>query len=259
MTDTRFVEYRHTWERKPSLRAIYHDLYEQMIAQLAPGLVLEVGGGSGNLRRYLNREVISTDIGFQPWLHAVADAQQMPFRDNVFGNIVMFDVLHHLERPIQFFREAARVLRCGGRVLMVEPAMTPLSTMFYRHFHPEPVNFHVDPLEDGPRTPGRDAMDDANQAIPSLLFLRDKSSFSEQVPELRVTLTRLTSLFAYPLSGGFRKWTLLPTPLIPRLLALEKILEPTLGPAMAFRLLIVIEKSTTHQNNLTDCGPADDV
>jgi hypothetical protein len=43
-----------------------------------------------------------------------------------------------------FFREAARVLRLGGRVLMVEPAITWGSTSFYRLFHHEPVRTSAD-------------------------------------------------------------------------------------------------------------------
>jgi hypothetical protein len=49
-------------------------------------------------------------------------------------------------------------------------------------------------------------------------------------------------LFAYPLSGGFKPWSLIPQALVRPVLALEDALLPVLGPVMGFRLLIVIEK-----------------
>jgi SAM-dependent methyltransferase len=55
-----------------------------------------------------------------------------PFAAASFDNIATFDVLHHLERPRLFFQEAERVLRLGGRIVMVEPAITPLNGLFYR-------------------------------------------------------------------------------------------------------------------------------
>ena len=58
--------------------------------------------------------VVATDIQFAPWLDCVADAQRLPLADATAANIVMIDVLHHLEFPVVFFREAARVLRPGG-------------------------------------------------------------------------------------------------------------------------------------------------
>jgi len=81
--------------------------------------------------------VVSTDILPARWLKALADAQRLPFAAASFDNIAMFDVLHHLDRPRMFLQEA--VLRRGGRIVMVEPAITPLSGLLYRNFHPEPV------------------------------------------------------------------------------------------------------------------------
>jgi len=63
--------------------------------------------------------VVSTDILPAPWLDALADAQRLPFAAASFDNIEMFDVLHHLDQPRMFLQEAERVLRRGGRIVMV--------------------------------------------------------------------------------------------------------------------------------------------
>jgi hypothetical protein len=52
----------------------------------------------------------------------------------------------------------------------------------------------------------------------------------------------LLSPFAYPLSGGYRPWCLLPERFVEPVLRLENRLTPTLGPLMAFRMLLVIER-----------------
>jgi ubiquinone/menaquinone biosynthesis C-methylase UbiE len=91
-------------------------------------------------------DVLATDIQFSPWLDCVAYAQHLPFAPNSAANIVMVDVLHHIEFPVAFFREALRVLKPGGRVIMVEPAITWGSTLFYRLLHQEPVRTSAAPL-----------------------------------------------------------------------------------------------------------------
>ena len=51
------------------------------------------------------------------------------------------------------------------------------------------------------------------------------------------------SMFAYPLSGGFRSWTLLPRPLVRPLLAVERALGLALGRLMGLRFMGVVEKT----------------
>lgn len=233
-------EHRDAWQEKPSLRAVYRDLYRRMAGVAKPGKTLEIGGGTGNFKAFIP-EVVSTDIQSAPWLDVVCDAQELPFADGSFDNIVMFDVLHHLERPRFFLSEAARILRPGGRVILVEPAITPISRIFYTHFHPEPVDMSADPLAAGVRDPNRDPYE-SNQAIPTLLFQRNVDDFVAACPDFALTKCQRLSLFTYPLTGGFRPWTLVPGLLVPALLKVEEILLPVLGPLMAFRLLVVLER-----------------
>ena len=237
--------YRGTWRNKAALRALYGDYYRRMVKLLKPGQTLELGAGSGHLREHLE-DVVLSDIQMAPWLDAAADAQALPFRDACFDNIFMLDVLHHVENSSRFFAEAARVLKPGGRIVMLEPAMTPLSGLFYRYLHPEPVDMKQDPFagiaaDSEGNLPKRDPYD-ANQAIPTLLFRRRRSEFEHHYPAFRLAMVRHLSLFAYPLSGGYRRWSLVPAFLVRPMLLAEDGLLALLGPLMAFRLLIMLER-----------------
>jgi len=229
------------WDRKPILRAIYDDFYERIAARCVSGLTVEIGGGIGNLKRRLP-DVVATDIQFAPWLDCVADAQHLPFADGAAANVVMVDVLHHVEFPVRFFREADRLLKPGGRIVMVEPAITWGSTLFYRLLHQEPVRTSADPLREGTPDPSRDPYD-SNQAIPTLIATRDRRRFLDLFPHFQIVQVDWFSFLAYPLSGGFKPWNLVPERLAGGLLKVERAIEPALGRWMAFRMMLVVEKT----------------
>ena len=235
--------YADVWQRKPVLRVFYEDFYDRLAPECRPGTTIEIGGGIGNLKQRL-ADVVATDIQFAPWLDCVADAQRLPFAAGAAANIVMVDVLHHLEFPAVFFREAARVLRPGGRVLMVEPAITYGSTLFYRLFHHEPVRTSAEALADGTPDPRRDPYD-SNQAIPTLLVTRERERFHARFPDLRIARVVWFALAAYPLSGGFKPWSLLTAGMARHLLRFERAVEPLIGRLAAFRVMIIIEKKET--------------
>jgi SAM-dependent methyltransferase len=52
---------------------------------------------------------------------AVADAVALPFADGRFATVFVRDLLHHLPEPEAALREAVRVLRPGGALLLLEP------------------------------------------------------------------------------------------------------------------------------------------
>lgn len=238
VSDT-LAEHRRVWAGKRCLRLIYGDLHRRMALACVPGRTLEVGGGIGNLKDHLP-SVITTDIQPAPWLDVVADAQSMPFAEGSFDNVVMMDVLHHLPHPAQFLIEAMRVLKSGGRLVMVEPAITPLSWPFYHFLHHEAVRLNADPLGTGPLCSATDPYD-ANQAVPVLLFGRHLRRLESRFPQFKLVERRYLSVLAYPLSGGFKRWTLLPGPLADVAMAVDGALAPVLGRLMGFRLFVVLE------------------
>lgn len=247
MVHPKLAAHRAAWASKPALRLIYRDFHRRLLDACPEGPVLEIGGGSGHLKESAgDRALCSIDILPSPWTDAVADAGRLPFAERAFAGIVLLDVLHHLPEPARFFGEAARLLRPGGRLALIEPGITPLSGPVYRLLHEEPVDMAADPLADASADPLSSADPfDSNQAIPTLLFTRPDRirAFHARFPELRLVRAEWLSLFAYPLSGGFKPWSLIPAALAAPLLRVEDRLLPTLGRTLAFRLFVVLERT----------------
>ena len=235
------TDYHHSWKNKPVLRAIYSDLYSKITDNLIDGDTLEIGGGIGNFQIEIGN-LVRTDIQVSSTINVAADAQCLPFKNNAFSNIVLFDVLHHLQCPMLFFAEAKRVLIPGGKIVMIEPGITPISGVLYKLGHEEPVDMRWLWQQDCRIDHDKDPYE-SNQAIPTIMFRKRQKLFLQDMPGLKINQACWLSMFAYPLSGGFKKWSLLPVSLVKFVLYLEKKLLPVLGWLLAFRLLVVLENT----------------
>lgn len=101
----------------------------------------------------------------------------------------------------------------------------------------------VDPFEEVAINPDRDPFD-ANQAIPTLLFATQaaRRKVEAVVPALRVRRVEWLSLFAYPMSGGFQSWSLMPAALVRSVLAFEQNVPEMVRRQIAFRMMVVLQR-----------------
>ena len=234
------AEHERAWEERELLRRLYGEWYEEIVRELAPGpgATVELGSGLAQLKQLLPG-VVATDVEPTRWADEVVDAHDLPYEDASLANLVLFDVFHHLRDPARFLGEARRTLRPGGRVVMVEPYCSPLSTPVYRRFHHELTDLAVDPFAPDARQ-DEHAMA-GNQALPTLAFFRRERELRRRWPELRIVCRRRFAFVLYPLSGGYSRRPLVPVRLHRPLRALERVLTP-LAPLLAFRCLVVLER-----------------
>jgi SAM-dependent methyltransferase len=244
----RFEKHQQAWAQNRMLRALYADLYARIAAELPPealGRRVELGSGPGFAREFIPG-IVLTDLVGAPWHDRQASAEALPFEAGSAGALVLFDVLHHLPSPGRFFAEAVRVLAPGGRIVMCEPYISPASWPVYKFFHEEPLDLDVDPLalrDAGAGTDGARDPFDANQAIPTLLFGRGRRAFEESFPDLAIRRIQHLSGFSCPASGGFSHGPFLPWTLWSLLHRLDAQLPAALMRLMAFRMLVVIERT----------------
>lgn len=104
-----------------------------------PPLILDLGCGTGTMFGFLAEHGLVT--GLEPSSAAArfaatrktatlvrAAAGDLPFPDQSFDKVAMFDCLEHIEQDDCAVREAVRVVRPGGVVMVTVPAFSWLSS-----------------------------------------------------------------------------------------------------------------------------------
>jgi SAM-dependent methyltransferase len=242
---TELIYQKTIWERKAILRLLYHHWYRDIVASLAPySPVIEIGSGCGNFKDYYPACVATDIISAGPWIDRVVDAHRLDFEPNSVGNLVAFDVIHHLQRPLGFLRQAEQALRPGGRLIICEPAITPWSRLVYGLFHHEPVDMSWDVFGLDSRPPEPDPGHTfANAGIAELLFWKHRTRMLTQVPSLALRSAVKFGFLLYPLTGGFGYRAYLPRAGFDTALRIEDVvLRPFASWLTGLRMLVVLEK-----------------
>lgn len=220
---------------KPFLRRIYQEWYGLLLQHLpgVAGRVLELGAGGGFFRQHCP-EALASEVFHLPQLDLVCDAQNLPLADASLRAVVMTDVLHHIPQVRRFFAEAARCVAPGGRIIMIEPWHSAWSRFIFTRFHAEPFV-----PEAGWDIPQSGPLSGANQALPWIVFERDRRLFEQEFPMWRLVRVRPFMPFRYLASGGVSLralspgWSFLPWR------ALETLLQPLMSHLAMFALIVL--------------------
>ncbi len=234
---------RSSWKRKAPLRTIYQGFYRLIKEHLClhtNAQTVELGSGIGAIKEVIP-ECVTTDIFPNPWLDRVENAYTLSFADASVGNLILFDVFHHLEFPGTALAEFARVLRPGGRVVIFEPGLGVLGRFVYNAFHHEPVGEREPIRWFAPK--GSDLQNVAYYAAQGnawRIFVRN--DLSRVLDEWIIRVVKPVVSIAYLASGGFSKPSFCPDGMLPLAMALDRFLS-CLPQIFATRLLVVLEKT----------------
>ena len=221
---------------KRLLRTIYDEWYSMLAGELPPveGPVLELGSGAGYCGRFIPG-LITSEVFVCTDVRLVADARRLPIRSDSLRAIVFTDVMHHMSDVREFFNEASRCLRRGGKILMIEPWVTPWSRFIYTRFHHEPFR----PQADDWSFPSTGPLSGANGALPWIVFTRDRGQFEKDFPEFEIGRIQPFLPFRYLLSGGVGMRSLAPGFTHPILSGVEHMLRPLMSNLGMFAFISV--------------------
>jgi len=230
------------WNSKPILQSAYKDLYRlaaEQLSNLPNSKIVELGSGMGHIREVIP-QCVTTELFSFPWIDRIENAYKLSFEDESISDLISTDVFHHLKYPGTALTEFHRVLRKGGRVILLEPCMSLLGLLVYGVFHGEPiaVNKKIEWLAPNGWSP--EHMDYyAAQGNATRIFV-GKNHRSQLTAWTNIKTIRLSAL-TYAASGGYSGPQLYPTGMYTFIKGIEKILN--LFPSLfATRLLVVLEK-----------------
>lgn len=103
---------------------------EQIIHKYCEGKQRILNYGSGNARI---ADSVNLDVFGYPNVDVVSSHSRLPFRDKSFDVVVLDSVLEHVPDPQEKLDEAYRVLRKGGRVIVIVP--------FLQRYHGYPHDY----------------------------------------------------------------------------------------------------------------------
>lgn len=225
---------------KGFLKKLYSDFYGEFTEHLADtpeGPSVEVGSGGGFFKDVME-DVITSDVVAVPGIDIVFSAENMPFHDSSLSTIFLLNTLHHIKDPKKFFVEVSRCLKRNGIVVMIEPTNSYLARLIFKNFHHE----HFDEKAKKWELSGDGRLSDANQAMPWLIFVRDRKTFELIFPNLSITYLRKHTPFCYWLSGGVSLKQLAPSFSYGLFREMENILSPFREQMGCFMTVVLVNK-----------------
>lgn len=137
-------EERYDWvevvKKFAGIESIYHFVRQKLMQKIIrhnsrEGRYLDIGCGTGLVLCCMPAQTVGLDIN--KWalekarIHAPkaqliqADAEYLPFRENAFSTITLFEVLEHMDNPRYVFREVCRILDNSGILIGSVPRESP--------------------------------------------------------------------------------------------------------------------------------------
>ena len=99
------------------------EIIKKYLEKYSEGAILDIGCGGGTIPLFLDAKYVGVDFFKNQVLFArkntsekfaVADAQNLPFKNKSFQHFVCLSVLEHLQQPDEALKEAFRTAATGG-------------------------------------------------------------------------------------------------------------------------------------------------
>jgi SAM-dependent methyltransferase len=229
--------------KRPGINEFLKHLYEGIERELNGQKILEIGSGPGLSKKFLeHKNLIQTDLLNWPSRNVIGgiDATKLPFARSSFDSAFCVDAIHHINYPARAIIELIRVVKPGGKIIVIEPYVSYLSYWVYKLFHDEQTTWKYKISKNG-RTVSTEASSGEQSVLQSLLssdkLISDILLKSDKKLSFIVNYFSPISFFA---SGGLSRPLPTPRRLISFLIKLEEKLPQVILKLLASRQILII-------------------
>ncbi|MCD6478447.1 MAG: class I SAM-dependent methyltransferase [Candidatus Diapherotrites archaeon] len=126
---------------------LYMDRVSFILAN-ANGKLLDVGFNACSLHdkireKFSSEQIFGIDIVIDKKYkgnYVKASAERMPFKDSVFDCVIAGELVEHLKKPELFVKEAERILKDAGKLIITTPNRKSLINRLF-HSYEAPLHF----------------------------------------------------------------------------------------------------------------------
>ncbi len=195
--------HQQTLQSNPVLQKVYDKWY----SELKPAVhetkhlslpMVELGCGASYIEKFFP-SVIKSDVVEHINTQQVIDCEKLPFKNESVRALFLLGVFHHIKNPVIFLKEADRCLARGGRLVLLEPTNSPLNKLIINKVGK--YEFHDDTVK-GWEGSASGRLSNANTALASIVFIRDRKRFETEFPNFKFKRLRFHTMLAYFISGG---------------------------------------------------------
>jgi len=213
----------------------------------ASGSGVEFGAGAGLSSYFLKGyNILISDFCNSDWLSGKnIDAMNSGLPSGNFDYVLVSNVIHHLDKPRLFFDEALRILKPGGKIIIIEPYSSLLMRIFLRIKKHEQVINSVYPLdEEYSFKKYAKSEKDGNNAVGKMLF-KKPDKFLKKYPGFEIIKKSCSEFSVFLNSGGqYSKSPYIPLPFFILKLSdlADKLVISVLPGIFALGIYVVIRK-----------------
>ncbi len=244
--EERFLFHKKIMENKKMLKSCYSDFYEKILdtekkyrKKKDKDVRLELGSGVGFIKNF-DKNIITSDVVYNRFTDRTINANKIPYDKDELDSIFGIFCFHHFKDPFNFLKSIETKLKIGGLCILIEPYYGPLASLIYKRVH---KSEYFDAKESfNHKIRKKTAMEEANQALSYIYFVREREKFYKEFPKLEILHTSVfNNYLRFLFSGGLNFRKLLPDFLIGFVKFLELIMSP-LKKILGIHYIIVIKR-----------------
>lgn len=226
------------------LRSYFQLLYTDVSREIEGfDKVLEVGAGAGVSEIFLRNKVLRTDlIPFEEFgVAGNYNMEGLTFDDESFDAVLAFDSIHHSAFPSHALKEILRVTRGGGKVVLVEPFVSPFSYLPYKLFHHEETSWRFKEITANKKLLELTNPASGDQGVSRFLIRELSVDHLKFFPHAYFS-TKYLSPISFFATGGVSHPFQSSTRIVETLFKFEKLIPASLLKFLASRVIISIQK-----------------